>query len=179
MTDLFEIRRVIGESASESLLCAHVTLPEPARSVKEIRKTVLVDSVHVTLGNVILEGRLRADFIFPTKDSGRMLDLDQETVFTSLIPVLGAKPDMEAVVTEAFVTGSVTTIARQSPQGAILALVDRSLIRAAVRVVTSEEAAAAPTACAPATQPCAAKAATAAICHFQSGPRGKPKARHR
>jgi hypothetical protein len=182
---LFEINWVVGTGCAEQLLCETVCLPEPASSVKEITKTVLVDATHATLGNVIVEGRLRAQFLFPAMVSRVLKGLDQETAFTALLPVPGAAPDMIVTVEDAFTAASVTTVSRSDQRGAILALIDRSLLHLAVRVSTPVEVAVArgqaPGAAAAARTTAPPTVQQATVCHFQAAaPRlpGGKKARH-
>lgn len=138
------LRRLAGEGCAEHLLSLCLDLPGAALEIKEVRKTVLIDRADVTLENVILQGRLRSSFDFVAATAGAVgwgpvLSLTAEAGFAVRVGIPGAKPAMEARVTDAFVSDSHTRPARVDQAGRILALRDQSIIRLAVQLLCAAE----------------------------------------
>lgn len=65
-----EVPLIVGIGTAQALVCTTVPLPAPALEVKEIRKTVIIDSCKAVPGKVIIDGRLRKDINFKTLDVG-------------------------------------------------------------------------------------------------------------
>ncbi len=149
--------RVVGAGRTEELLTTEIALPEPAMAVLEVRKTVLIDRIDLTLGSAILQGRLRALFVFaalrhgslpppvgalsPTASvaGGPLHTLETETPFCFRIAAAAARPDRHSRLVEAHVTGGTTALCQVDGQGAIRRLLDRSVLVLGLLVLAEEE----------------------------------------
>jgi hypothetical protein len=137
------LKRVAGTGCAETLLCTELKLPRPAAAILEFRKTVLVDQVDLTPGNVLVQGRLRVGLIFPLAEPGAagrpLWSMDTDVAFTMRIALPEAAPGMECRVLQAHVSGHGARADLQSPEGAILSVADRSVVFVSVRVLNREE----------------------------------------
>ena len=118
--------RVIGSGELDHLLCVPLRLPEGATSIRELRRTVVIDQAEPTLDNVIVQGRLRVEWTYPVGHA--LWSTSAEESFALRIGVSGASPDCQCRVLDANVTGSSTTERR-----------DCSVVRVSVQVLRLEE----------------------------------------
>jgi hypothetical protein len=147
------LRRIAGTGAVETLIAGTVSLPQPAVAIQELHKTVLIDQTDVTLGHVLLQGRLRTRLVYPVAPtepaaapslpgavaglSGPLWSTTADIPFTLAIAVAGAEPAMDCRVTDAFVTADASQAAvAVDGRGYITAVLDRSLVRLGVQVLT-------------------------------------------
>lgn len=154
MPIMFETSQVVGVGNRSFLVCESFHLPSPAEEIKDIRKTVIIDSCKVIFDQVIIDGRLRKNIIFKHARHGFALpgtiracsgitdcipgtlqDLDVEIAFNTSIPVTGALPTDRCVVLQAFVQGEVEEPANICDNGTFMALIDKSQIFICVKVV--------------------------------------------
>lgn len=137
----YALRRIVGAGWAEPLLVARAELPEPALTVAEIRRTVLVDRVVVIRGQVLITGRLRSLYTYAAGEApshGAVKALSQEQGFDVALPVAGAEQGMEGRLLAAHVVDAAVEIAALTPQGHIVALEDRSLLHLAVQLLSEE-----------------------------------------
>lgn len=167
----YSMQQVVATASINTLVAARIAFPNPAEEILTIQKTVLIDRADVTLGNALLQGRLRACYTLagPTGGTTRapsppgasqvwqapLHALWAETGFLLAIAIAEAGPDMAVAVTEAHVTDQVAT-----PQwdrlGRLLTLDDQNLLHLTVRLtrtVSLHPPAPAPDALAPPVTP--------------------------
>lgn len=157
MQPAFEVDRVVGSGCVQELICQVIPLGAPAEEIKEIRKTVIVDTCQVIFDKVIIDGRLRKDIMFKSANAGfpiagtvqgcvgvtttvpgAILDIDVDIAFNALISVPGAKPGDKCVVLQAFVEGEQEEPADLQATGAFLTLVDKSIVFLCVKAIVSK-----------------------------------------
>ena len=142
----YSLRQLAAAGQAETLLATEIHLPEPAATLREARRTVLIDSTGVTPGHVILQGRLRLDYIYTVSQngstSGPVHSHTLDTAFAIAIPAEGAAPEMEATLADAYVTAGEITGLAQDRRGAIHGFRDLSLVRLSVRLWQETEVAA-------------------------------------
>lgn len=136
---------VAGTGQVEELVAAWLTLPEPAAEILEWRKTVLIHQSDVVAEGVVLTGNVRTRCLFTAPGDSpaeappeRVLCRTADIGFIVYAPVTGAAPGMSVTVTEAHVLSDVSIPAAYDGRGLIVGLLDRSIIRLQVRVVTPD-----------------------------------------
>ncbi len=149
-----KVRSVVGAGQTELLLTFALPFPKPVAEIIQVSKTVLVDRLDPTRGSVLLQGRLRACYLYvagrltapppiPLPDQtltyarGPVEALITETGWARHIPVGAAEPDMDARMVEAYTADQALTVTETDPGGLILALADHSVLRLAVQVSTA------------------------------------------
>lgn len=151
------VRRVLASAAKEELITARIPLPEPAGEILELRKSVLIDRVDVTLGSVILQGRLRVQYLFPALSLSGGLDLptaspgarilaygpvmalSAEISLLTAISVAPAAPGMEARVVDAYVQADTSGPVDVDAEGRIRVIRDESIVHLSVDLLAEEE----------------------------------------
>ncbi len=153
----FELQQVVGVGSVQELICQTIDLGTHAEEIKEIRKTVIIDSCKVVFDKIIIDGRLRKDIMFKeahagfplpgtvkgcggvtTTICGNIKDVDVDIAFTALIPVPGAQPGDTCVIIQAFVEGENEEPANIHPSGSFTALIDKSIIFICAKVNVSK-----------------------------------------
>ena len=127
----YSLTRIVGTGRDEFLLSHDLTLPRPAAQVLEARKTVLIDRTDITPGSVLLQGRLRAVWIYQVAETpagGPLWSSTADIPFTVLLRVPAAQPGMDCRAVEAHVTAD----ASEAPTPEIIR--DRSLVAVTVEV---------------------------------------------
>ncbi|MFZ5827968.1 MAG: hypothetical protein ACOY94_26990 [Bacillota bacterium] len=150
----YSVQQVVATGCTDALVAFRLPLPTPVWEVTAIQKTVLVDRATVTLGSVLLRGRLRACYSAAGAPEGTRpppvgaplpgtgLSVMQaplqavwaEAPFSLAISLPAAEPGQELTVTAAHVTDQSVHIAQQDAGGLILALDDQSVLHLAVRL---------------------------------------------
>jgi hypothetical protein len=150
----FEIEQIVGSGSVQELVCQTINFGTTIEEIKQIRKTVIIDSCQPVFDKVIINGRLRKDIMFKQAAAGfpipgtvqgcigvsntitgPILDTDLEITFNALIPVPGAQPSDKCVVLQAFVEGESEEPANIQHNGGFTALVNKSIIFICVKVV--------------------------------------------
>lgn len=153
----FEIEQVIGSGSVQQLICKTIDFGTSVEEIKDIRKTVIIDSCTVVFDKVIIDGRLRKDIMFKhahqgfpqpgtlqgcvgttTVIHGQIQDLDIDIAFNALISVPGAQPGDKCVVLQAFVEGETEEAANIQPNGTFCALIDKSIVFICVKANESK-----------------------------------------
>lgn len=148
-TGHYHMRSVVGTGRVEGLVEGCVGFAEPAVEILEWRKAVIVHRADAIDHGVILTGSLRSCSLYSRPDPGARPVTDggvfgsvrfhaAEIAFTQYIPVPGAAPGMDVRVTEAFVQADVSIPISDVRPDVISGVLDRSVIRLAVRVVQPE-----------------------------------------
>ncbi len=154
-----ELPVLIGSGQRQVLVCAAIPLPSPALEVKEIRKTVIIDSCTVIPGKVIIDGRLRKDINFKTlatgtapprpgtftacsgivnTASGAVNHTTVDIAFNTFIPVAGAMPGDKCRVAQAVVEGESEEAAGVTAAGTFTSIVDKTVLLLCVTVTRPE-----------------------------------------
>ncbi|HYF96120.1 MAG TPA: DUF3794 domain-containing protein [Symbiobacteriaceae bacterium] len=132
----YSLTRIVGTGRDEILLCTEIALPRPAALLLEARKTVLIDRTEITPGSILLQGRLRAVWLYQAAElpgSGPVWSTAADIPFLLRISLPDAQPGMDCRVIDAHVTADAS-------EGAGPALiVDRSVIFVSVEVTVREE----------------------------------------
>lgn len=127
----YSLTRIVGTGRDEFLLSHDLPLPRPAALVLEARKTVLIDRTDLTPGSVLLQGRLRAVWIYQvaeTPTGGPLWSSTADIPFNVLLRVPVAKPGMGCRVVEAHVTADASEV--PGPE----TIRDRSLVAVTVEL---------------------------------------------
>jgi hypothetical protein len=146
----YALSRIAGRGTGEVLLCTELPLAPPAAHLLEARKTVFVDCLDLTPGHVIVQGRLRVQWVYqacvaeempPPRPPGAAVvgitvgpvhSLTADIAFQMCIAVDGARPGMGCRVVDAFVTADASHA--PGPE----AVVDRSLVLVSLEVIEPE-----------------------------------------
>lgn len=118
------VHRIIGSGETEHLLCTH--RPEQVKTIRETRRTVLVDAAEPTLDNVIVQGRLRVEWVYTVQHA--LWSTAAEESFALRIALPGSTSECECRVLSASVIGSSAT-----------GMQDCTIVRVAVQVLRQEE----------------------------------------
>ncbi|MFZ5814853.1 MAG: hypothetical protein ACOY93_06075 [Bacillota bacterium] len=153
----YAVPQVVATGCTDALVSFRIPLPEGAREITSIQKTVLIDRAGPTLGSVLLQGRLRALYTValhthgppppplgaplppggpPLSWQGPLQAVWADAPFTVAIPIPGAEPDLELALTAAHVTDQQLHLLPR-PDGSLRALDDQSLLHLAVRLSRS------------------------------------------
>lgn len=143
----YTLIRIVGRGAGEILLSTELPLAPPAAHLLEARKTVLIDRLDLTPGNVLVQGRLRVQWVYQACVAGEVPPprgaviglavgpvhaLSADIGFQICIAVEGARPGMGCRAVDAFVTADASVTPRPG------LVVDRSLVRVSVQVTEQE-----------------------------------------
>jgi hypothetical protein len=147
----YALSRIAGRGSGEILLCTELPLAPPAAHLLEARKTVFVDRLELTPGHVLVQGRLRVQWVYqacaaqevpPLEPLGAAVvglavgpvhSLTADIAFQMCIAVDGARPGMGCRVADGFVTADASLAPRPE------VVVDRSLVLVSVEVTVPEE----------------------------------------
>ncbi|MFZ5828163.1 MAG: hypothetical protein ACOY94_27980, partial [Bacillota bacterium] len=66
----FQMDQVIAAGSVQELVCQTINFGVEVEEIKEIRKTVIIDSCNVVFDKVIVNGRLRKDIMFKQAAAG-------------------------------------------------------------------------------------------------------------
>lgn len=156
----YTVQQVVATGCTDALVAFRLSLPEPAWEVTAVQKTVLLDRSEVTLGSVLLQGRLRACYTVAAAPQGRrpppvgaplppeaqtsvlhapLRAVWAETPFCKAIALPDAEPGQSLTVTAAHVTAQTVHLAEIDTQGLFLALDDQSLLHLDVRLTQSRD----------------------------------------
>lgn len=136
----YSLTAIVGTGHDEFLLTAELALPRPAAHLLEGRKTVLIDQVDITLGSLLLQGRLRAAWTYQVAEicqdgliSGPVWSTSADIGFVRHMAVAGARPGMDCRVLKAHVSADASLLPTPTVIG------ERSVLVISVEVTTARE----------------------------------------
>lgn len=151
----FRLQQVVATGYTEVLISYRLPLPGPVWEVISTQKCLLVDRSEVTLGSVLLQGRLRACYLLamapPTGPpvpplgsapplgglhtwSAPVESLWAEHPFVARIGLEAAEPGLDLTLDSAHVEAQTLHPAEVDGQGRLLSLADQNILHLAVRL---------------------------------------------